>query len=75
MGPTTEEALVRIDHRLYLEPEGVSDLKSLIPHLIDGVASHVLVHYAGGSSSSARPVGFDIFDFAFISTIILLLSF
>ena len=43
VGPTLEEALIETDHQLHLEPEGVSYLESLIPHLIDGVARHFVI--------------------------------
>ena len=43
VGPTLEEALVKTDHQLYLELEGVSYLESLVPYLIDGAARDFVV--------------------------------
>ena len=43
VGPTLEEALIRTNHRLHLELEGVSYLKSLIRHLINGITKHFMI--------------------------------
>ena len=61
VGPTLEEALVEIDHRLHLESENVSYLESLIPRLIDGVTRGFMIALPtaamGASSSSFHQVG------------------
>ena len=50
--PTLEEALVGIDHRLYLELEGVCYLQSLILCLIDGATMDLIPATAVGVSFS-----------------------
>ena len=43
VGPILEKALVGTDHLLYLKPEGISYLQSLVPRLIDSVVRDCVI--------------------------------